>query len=108
MTADQTPVPPFSTPRSPAQIAAIHGANAVTVYDDEAHAPAFGCPYWHDVDGRQVPCVKTAGHQYDERLGVMEHADASDSTRGPWYGVPVELLYAVASAALVETAGGAR
>lgn len=107
MTADPTPVPQAPTPRTPAQVAAIHGANAVQSYDDEAATPAFPCPYWHWVDNRPVGCVKPAGHQLLETWALMAHADASDDSSGVWFGIPAPVLARVAEAALAETSGGA-
>jgi hypothetical protein len=105
MTPDTNPVPAAPTPYTDAQIRAIHGENQYATYESEATTPAFPCPYWHWVDRVPVPCVKPDGHQRLETWALMEHADASDSSSGPWFGVPVPVLRAVAEAALVTQAG---
>lgn len=65
MTRDETPVPAAPTPKTYAQIRAIHGCNAVEVYDELTAPPLTVVQYggvWSVVTGHRLPLIPdTAG-----------------------------------------------
>jgi hypothetical protein len=77
MIPDREPVPAAPTPRTPAQIAAIHGRNAV-------EPPT--CTWWHWRNGIPAMCWKTESHhQRETDWSVMSHQDPTGGVQGPWF-----------------------
>jgi len=77
VTADPTPIPAAPTPRTPAQIAAVHGRN-------QAEPPT--CTWWHLRNNLPAPCWKSEAHHNREAVwSVMSHQDSTGGVQGPWF-----------------------